>query len=124
MQGGFIWDYVDQGLKTVKNGKEIFAYGGDFGPEGTPSDNNFLNNGLVQPDRKLNPHMQEVKHIQQNIKFYESDLSKKMIAVKNWYFFKDLSNYTINWEILANGKVIENGTLGSIKIAQIGRAHV
>lgn len=117
LQGGFIWDYVDQGIKTVKNGKEIYAYGGDFGPEGTPSDNNFLNNGLVQPDRKLNPHMYEVKHIQQNIKFYEYDLTKKSITIKNWCFFKDLSNYVFDWEILANGKVVENGSLGTVNVA-------
>lgn len=116
LQGGFIWDYVDQGLKTEKNGKEIFAYGGDFGPEGTPSDNNFLNNGLVQPDRKLNPHMYEVKHIHQDIKFYANDLSKGKVDIKNWYFFKDLSNYKFQWELLANGQVIEKGDLTNVNI--------
>lgn len=117
LQGGFIWDFVDQGIKTIKNGKEIYAYGGDFGPEGTPSDNNFLNNGLVQPDRKLNPHMYEVKHIQQDIKFYEANISEKKIAIKNWHFFKDLSNYYFVWELLENGRVVEKGTLETFKIA-------
>ncbi|MFD0760926.1 glycoside hydrolase family 2 TIM barrel-domain containing protein [Lutibacter aestuarii] len=117
LQGGFIWDFVDQGIKTIKNGKEIYAYGGDFGPKGTPSDNNFLNNGLVQPDRKLNPHMNEVKHIQQEIKFYESDLVKKQIAIKNWYFFKDLKNYIFYWEIIADGKKVEAGKLENLAIA-------
>ncbi len=116
LQGGFIWDYVDQGLKTTKNGKEIFAYGGDFGPNDVPSSNNFLNNGLVQPDRKPNPHIYEVKHIYQNIKFYESDISKYKISIKNWYFFRDLSNYKLNWEIIANGKIVENGTLSDINV--------
>ncbi len=120
LQGGFIWDYVDQGLKTTKNGKEIYAYGGDFGPEDVPSSNNFLNNGLVQPDRKPNPHLYEVKHIHQNIKFYENDLSKGIIDIKNWYFFRDLSNYTLNWEIIANGKPVENGTINDINIAPQG----
>ena len=117
LQGGFIWDYVDQGLKTVKNGKEIYAYGGDYGPEDVPSSNNFLNNGLVQPDRKLNPHMLEVRHIQQNIKFYASDAATGNIDIKNWYFFRDLSNYSYNWEVIANGKVIENGRLDAQNIA-------
>jgi len=117
LQGGFIWDYVDQGLKTVKNGKEIYAYGGDFGPEDVPSSNNFLNNGLVQPDRKLNPHMLEVRHIQQNIKFYASAAATGKIDIKNWYFFRDLSNYSYQWEVIANGKVIENGTLDAQNIA-------
>ncbi|MBL4745451.1 MAG: DUF4981 domain-containing protein [Flavobacteriaceae bacterium] len=117
LQGGFIWDYVDQGLKTIKNGKEIYAYGGDFGPEDVPSSNNFLNNGLVQPDRSLNPHMLEVRHIQQNIKFYATDAASGTISIKNWYFFRDLSNYSFHWEIIANGKVIENGVLAPQKIA-------
>lgn len=117
LQGGFIWDFVDQGLKTTKNGKEIYAYGGDFGPEGTPSSNNFLNNGLVQPDRKPNPHIYEVKHIQQNIKFYENDLKNGVINIKNWYFFRDLKNYKLNWEVIANGKVVENGSINDIDVA-------
>ena len=114
LQGGFIWDFVDQGLKTVKNGKEIFAYGGDFGPEDTPSDNNFLNNGLVQPDKKPNPHINEVKHIHQNIKFYENDLDKGLINVKNWYFFRDLSNYRLNWEVIGNGLIVDSGTIENL----------
>ncbi|MCR8668714.1 DUF4981 domain-containing protein [Aestuariibaculum sp. M13] len=114
LQGGFIWDYVDQGIRTIKNGREIFAYGGDFGPEGTPSDNNFLNNGLVQPDRRPNPHINEVKHIHQDIKFYENNLEDGVIDVKNWYFFRDLSNYKLNWEILENGTVVESGVIDNI----------
>lgn len=116
LQGGFIWDFVDQGLKTIKNGKEIYAYGGDFGPEDVPSDNNFLNNGLVQPDRKPNPHIYEVKHIQQNIKFYENDLSKGIINIKNWYFFRDLSNYNFTWNIIADGNIVENGILSNVTV--------
>ncbi|MBD0831605.1 glycoside hydrolase family 2 TIM barrel-domain containing protein [Aestuariibaculum sediminum] len=114
LQGGFIWDFVDQGLKTEKNGREIYAYGGDFGPEGTPSDNNFLNNGLVQPDRTPNPHIYEVKYIHQNVKFYENDLANGLVDLKNWYFFNDLSNYKLNWEVLENGMVVESGTLEDI----------
>ncbi|MEN8186840.1 MAG: glycoside hydrolase family 2 TIM barrel-domain containing protein [Bacteroidota bacterium] len=124
LQGGFIWDFVDQGLKTVKNGKEIFAYGGDFGPEDIPSSNNFLNNGLVQPDRKPNPHIYEVKHIHQNIKFYQSDLSKGEIKIKNWYFFRDLSNYKLEWEIIANGIPVENGTINGINVAPQGNKNI
>ncbi len=116
LQGGFIWDYVDQGLKTTKNGKEIYSYGGDYGPEDVPSSNNFLNNGLVQPDRKPNPHIFEVKHIQQEIKFYPSNLSKGDIKIKNWYFFRDLSNYKLSWEIIADGKVVEKGNIADINV--------
>ncbi len=116
LQGGFIWDFVDQGLKTIKNGKEIYAYGGDFGPEGTPSDNNFLNNGLVQPDRTPNPHIYEVKYIHQNIKSYPENLSERKIRVKNWYFFRDLSNYQLEWELLINGDPIEMGVINDLEI--------
>ncbi|GAA3577611.1 glycoside hydrolase family 2 TIM barrel-domain containing protein [Snuella lapsa] len=116
LQGGFIWDFVDQGLKTVKNGKEIYAYGGDFGPEDVPSSNNFLNNGLVQPDRKPNPHIYEVKHIHQEVKFYANDLKKGIIDVKNWYFFRNLSNYKLQWELIANGDVTESGTINDLNV--------
>lgn len=121
LQGGFIWDFVDQGLKVERNGRTIYAYGGDFGPEGTPSDNNFLNNGLVQADRTPNPHIHEVAHIQQEVKFYENDLSKGMIDIKNWYFFRDLSNYTLNWEVIANGKVVDSGNIEDINIEPQGK---
>ncbi|WP_242135575.1 glycoside hydrolase family 2 TIM barrel-domain containing protein [Aestuariivivens marinum] len=114
LQGGFIWDFVDQGIKTEKNGKTIFAYGGDFGPEDVPSDNNFLNNGLVQPDRKPNPHINEVKHIHQNIKFYENNISEGLIDIKNWYFFRDLSNYKLHWEVIGNGLVVDSGSIDNI----------
>ena len=117
LQGGFIWDFVDQGLKTVKNGREIYAYGGDFGPKGTPSDNNFLMNGLVQADRTPNPHIHEVAHIQQDVKFYGNDLKKRIIDIKNWYFFRDLSNYKLNWEVIANGEVVESGIIDVLDIA-------
>lgn len=116
LQGGFIWDFVDQGIKTIKNGKEIYAYGGDFGPEGTPSDNNFLNNGLVQPDRKLNPHIYEVKHIHQNVKFYQEDLAQGKVKLKNWYFFNELSNRELIWEVLEDGMVVEYGIIDNLKV--------
>jgi len=116
LQGGFIWDFVDQGLKTTKNAKEIYAYGGDFGPKDVPSSNNFLNNGLVQPDRKPNPHLNEVKHIQQNIKFYKKDLNEKLIKIKNWFFFRNLSNYKVDWEIIENGLAVEHGTISDLNI--------
>ncbi|MEE9362918.1 MAG: glycoside hydrolase family 2 TIM barrel-domain containing protein [Cellulophaga sp.] len=117
LQGGFIWDFVDQSFKGSKDGKEVYMYGGDYGPKDIPSSNNFLNNGLVGPNRKPNPHFQEVMHIHQNIKFYKNDLAKGIVNIKNWYFFKDLSNYKINWEILANGMLVENGSVTSIEVA-------
>lgn len=117
LQGGFIWDFQDQGLLTKKDGKEYYAYGGDFGPEGTPSDHNFLNNGLVQANKKPNPHLYEAKKIMQNIKFYkEGSLDLNQVQVKNWYFFRDLSNYQLDWSILENGVTIENGTISKLEV--------
>ncbi|MGS2763568.1 glycoside hydrolase family 2 TIM barrel-domain containing protein [Sinomicrobium sp. M5D2P9] len=116
LQGGFIWDFVDQGILTEKNGKKIYAYGGDFGPEGTPSDGNFLINGLVMPDRTPNPHMYEVKRVHQNVKFAVKDTLKKAFTVKNWYFFRDISNYRVDWELLENGLVVEKGSLDNFNL--------
>ncbi len=116
LQGGFIWDFVDQSFKGVKDGKEVYMYGGDYGPKDVPSSNNFLNNGLVGPDRKLNPHFMEVMHIHQNIKFYKNNLSRGVINIKNWNFFRDLSNYNLNWEVLADGKVVEQGSITNLQI--------
>lgn len=116
LQGGFIWDFQDQGMETEKDGRNFFAYGGDFGPEGTPSDHNFLNNGLITADKKANPHFYEAKKIYQNIKFYDLNSVDKKVLVKNWYFFRDLSNYKVDWSILKNGKIVETGTIAELNI--------
>ena len=110
LQGGFIWDWVDQGMDLTKNGKKMWGYGGDWGPTGTPSDNNFLCNGLVAPDRKWNPHAHEVQRVYQNIKFKLTDPKNGKLEVKNGYFFKDLSDYTLVFTLLKDGKPIQLGT--------------
>ena len=117
LQGGFIWDFQDQGLEATKDGKLYYAYGGDFGPEGTPSDHNFLNNGLVAADKSPQPNIYEAKQVYQNIKFYKDGLAQNEVKVKNWYFFRDLSNYKIDWSVVKNGEVVENGSVESLDIA-------
>src|SRR6266487_4581582 len=92
LQGGFIWDWVDQGMLLEKNGKKMWGYGGDWGPPGTPSDNNFLINGLVAPDRVWNPHSYEVRKVYQYIRF-KFDTTSKKLEIKNTWFFRDLSNF-------------------------------
>ena len=82
LQGGFIWDWVDQGLETQKNGKTIWAFGGDFGAKGTPSDLNFCINGLVQPDRTPSPHLFEAKKVMQPVTFRE-DIEAGTIEIQN-----------------------------------------
>ncbi|MDX5584646.1 MAG: glycoside hydrolase family 2 TIM barrel-domain containing protein, partial [Aureibaculum sp.] len=97
-QGGFIWDMLDQSIyKTKEDGTRIFAYGGDFGPQDVPSDNNFLNNGVFSPERKPNPHAFEVKKVYQNIHTSWADKVLKTIEIFNENFFKNLSNVTLKW---------------------------
>lgn len=114
LQGGFIWDWVDQGVWLEKNGVKMFGYGGDWGPPGTPSDNNFLCNGIVQPDRTPGPQAYEMKKIYQNIKFRLLNADRGLVEVKNAFFFRDLSNYAVKWTLLENGKNIRSGELKGI----------
>ena len=116
-QGGFIWDFVDQSCRwTGKNGKMIYAYGGDFN-RFDASDFNFCDNGLISPDRKPNPHMYEVGYYYQNIWTTAGDLSKGEIKVYNEYFFRDLSAYTLEWEVLKDGKVMRSGQVEKLNVA-------
>ena len=118
LQGGFIWDWVDQGL-LAKNeqGEEFFAYGGDFGPAGTPSDQNFCINGLVFPDRKIHPHIHEVKKVYQYIGVKPVDLLNGKIEITNKYDFINLDHVTMTWEVMAEEKEMARGNLSSLNIA-------
>jgi beta-galactosidase len=115
LQGGFIWDFQDQGIEAKKDGVKYYTYGGDYGPKGVPSDHNFNHNGLLSPDRKPHPHLFEVKKIYQNIKFYK-DTAINKVKIKNWYFFKDLSNYQLEWSIISDGNEVEKGTVYTLNI--------
>ena len=117
MQGGFIWDFVDQSVRwTGKNGKMIYAYGGDFN-RFDASDGNFCDNGLISPDRVPNPHMYEVGRIYQDIWTTPADLKNGEINVFNEYFFRDLSAYYMEWEVLKGGKVIRTGRVDNLNVA-------
>lgn len=107
LQGGYIWDWVDQGIDAVdKNGRHYWTYGGDYG-KNTASDGNFNDNGIVNPDRNPHPAMQEVKYVHQNFGFEAKDLEKGIFTIKNRFFFTNSDNYTLKYSILENGKVIE-----------------
>ena len=109
LQGGYIWDWVDQGLLQVdKNGREYWAYGGDFGVN-APSDGNFLCNGIVAPDRTPHPAMAEVKYAHQNVGFEAIDLAAGKFLIKNRFYFTGLKKYQINYAVKANGKVVRKG---------------
>lgn len=117
LQGGFIWDFVDQSCRWKgKDGVMIYAYGGDFN-RFDASDNNFCDIGLISPDRVPNPHMYEVGHFYQNIWTTPADLSKGEVNVFNENFFRDLSAYYMEWQVLKDGKVIRTGRVDDLKVA-------
>ena len=117
MQGGFIWDWVDQGLKTKDdNGKDFWAYGGDLGGYHLQNDENFLANGLVAADRSPHPGLYEVKKVHQNILFEAKDIAKGVVTVKNGFNFTNLDNYSFKWQLFENGALQDEGTF-SVKLA-------
>ena len=116
LQGGFIWDFVDQGLRDKnKEGKEIFTYGGDYGRY-PASDNNFNCNGIIAPDRRYNPHAYEVRYNYQNIWATAKNLKKGQIEVYNENFFTDLSDYYLTWTLLEEGKAVANGQVDKLNV--------
>ena len=97
-QGGYIWDFVDQGLrdKSKITGREIFTYGGDYGRY-PASDNNFNCNGIIAPDRRLNPHAYEVRYYYQNVWITDKGLKDGKIEIYNENFFKTLDDLELEW---------------------------
>ena len=116
LQGGYIWDWVDQGfLEKDANGRPYYTYGGDYGVN-APSDGNFLCNGIVGPDRTPHPAMAEVKYVYQDVAITAKDLANGTFEVFNRYYFKNLKDYMITYTIMANGKVVRHGKV-SLDIA-------
>jgi beta-galactosidase len=106
--GGFIWDWVDQGIrKKGSNGKDFWAYGGDFGDK--PNDDNFCTNGLVLPDRTVHPGLSEVKKSYSSIKVEGVDLANGKVRIRNKYNFLDLGFVRGTWVLEENGKKIQGG---------------
>lgn len=120
LQGGFIWDWVDQGLVKETgdtdsgNPAEFFAYGGDFGDK--PNDGNFCCNGLVRPDRTPNPHLHEVKKVYQRIETDHDAAAPGKLTVKNGYDHQSLEAFDLAWKIEVDGEAVRRGvkTLPSI----------
>jgi beta-galactosidase len=112
LQGGFIWDWVDQGLwKMDEGGTPYLAYGGDFGPPGARHNGNFLMNGLVSADRKPHPHLWEVKKVYQPIRTRLVDASAGDLEVENRHSFLDLSGFRARWAVTDEGDTIARGVL-------------
>jgi len=123
-QGGYVWDYVDQGLrsKSKVTGKEIMAYGGDFGRY-PASDNNFNMNGMISADRHPHPHAYEIKYCYQNIWSTLKDAKAGDVEVYNENFFAPLWGVTMRYSLLADGKEIVKGdvNVGRMRIVPQGR---
>ncbi len=116
LQGGSIWDWVDQGIRRkTKDGQEYWAYGGDFGEK--RSDRNFLINGLVLPDRRVTPKLEEVKKVYQYVKFKPVNLAAGKIELKNSYDFTNLNSFDIVWQILADGVAVQSDTIARPELA-------
>ena len=112
LQGGFIWDWVDQGfLRTNENGEKYWTYGGDYGEEGIPSDGNFCINGLVWPDRTPHPGLNEVNKVYQYVGFEAVDLNKGLVKITNKYDFTNLSEFIFEWEVVSDGKTVHSGKI-------------
>jgi beta-galactosidase len=108
MQGGFIWDWVDQGYKqTDKSGNIFWAYGGDMGGYNLHNDENFCSNGLIAANRTIHPGLNEVKKIYQDICFTTKDISTGTVTVKNLFSFTNLDQYDFKWQLIRNGEKIK-----------------
>lgn len=109
MQGGFIWDFVDQAILTKDdNGKSFLGYGGDF--TDTYNDGAFSGNGIVFADRTETPKLYEVKVCYQNIDFKAVDIEKGLLEIKNKFNFTNLSDYCFEWTLISDEKPVEKGT--------------
>lgn len=128
MQGGFIWDFQDQGLRAevVKDDGSgsivtIYEYGGDFN-DYDASDNNFNCNGLVTADRAESPQMAEVKYFYQNIRVEPVDIVTGVISLQSENFFRDASNVALRWALVVNGEERQSGIIDEIELPALGRS--
>ncbi|MEZ4615497.1 MAG: glycoside hydrolase family 2 TIM barrel-domain containing protein [Caldilineaceae bacterium] len=116
LQGGFIWDWMDQGIRRfTADGQEWFAYGGDFGD--SPNDRNFCFNGLLGPTQVPHPGLWEYKKILQPVRVEAIDLAAGTFQVYNDYRFLDLGQLVISWRLEQDGLVIDQGTHSALRIA-------
>ena len=125
-QGGYIWDFIDQGLRGTSKltGKPIWTYGGDYG-RFPASDNNFNCNGVINPDREPNPHAYEIQYYYQNI-WTTLDAEKGELEIYNENFFKPLKNITMYYELSANGNYVVRGSqpLDELNIQPLSKGKV
>ncbi|MBL7968626.1 MAG: DUF4981 domain-containing protein [Prolixibacteraceae bacterium] len=118
LQGGFIWDWVDQGILTKDSaGTKFWAYGGDLGGDTLATDGNFCCNGLIHPNRTIKPTLIEVGKVYQHIGFKAVNLANGEIEIKNKYSFTNLSEFNFVWEVVADGQVLKSGEITDLELA-------
>ena len=116
LQGGYIWEWIDHALLAKnKDGKEFWAYGGDFGKD-MPSDGNFVADGVVGPDQNPHPAMAEVKYVHQNVAFEPVDETVEKVKIKNRFYFTNLSNYQIRYKVFGQNKILKEGILPTVDL--------
>ncbi|MEM7380432.1 MAG: glycoside hydrolase family 2 TIM barrel-domain containing protein [Bacteroidota bacterium] len=111
LQGGFIWDWMDQGILKEENDKTYWAFGGDFGPEGTPSDGNFCINGLLWPDRTPKPALYEVREFYSPVKFKLEDSDQGLLGIQNEWLYASLQGFILQWSIINEAGTMQKGEL-------------
>jgi len=115
LQGGFIWDWKDQAIRTTaSNGTSYLAYGGDFGE--SPHDGNFCGNGLIFADGSISPKIHEVKKCYQNIEFSPANLAEGLIEVKNKFAFDRLTAYEWTWQLDVEGSCQATGMIAELVV--------
>ncbi|MFA5262551.1 MAG: glycoside hydrolase family 2 TIM barrel-domain containing protein [Opitutaceae bacterium] len=114
LHGGFIWDWVDQGLKLkAADGREYWGYGGDFEPAGVHNDGIGCIDGLVFPDRRPHPGLEEVKHVYADIIFEPVDAAAGLVRVRNRHLFTELDAYALSWELMEDGRRVAGGDIAT-----------
>ncbi|MFM1852281.1 MAG: hypothetical protein RIS54_1965 [Verrucomicrobiota bacterium] len=123
LQGGFIWEWVDHGLKQrTTDGREFWAYGGDFGDE--PSDKNFVCDGLVWPDRRPHPGLFEYQHLSQPVRIIAKDARRGRFVVENRRWFTDLRDLRGEWTLTVNGETVATEQLPALKVGPQSKAEI
>lgn len=121
--GGYVWDWVDQGLKMkTEDGKEYYGVGGDHGEP--IHDGHFCLNGIVMPDRSLKSATWEFKKVMQNIRTEAMDLTNGKIKVNNTYSFTPLNEFDINWQLMENGIAIQKGKIAPLNTPPMGSSDL
>ena len=116
-QGGFIWDFVDQGLAHYEpDGRVSFRYGGDFN-DYDATDNSFNCNGIVAPDRTWHPHAREVQRQYQSVWTEPVALEQGRVGVYNENFFRSLENCELEWQVVADGRTVRQGRVSDLDVA-------